>query len=395
MFLTVAHVLVAVGCLVWVVGSAFGVLTIRRVRHLDRLEARLPQAPPRVSVIVPCRNERATLEPATRARLSSDYPNLEMIAIDDRSDDGTGELIEALAREDARVRPVHIEHLPDGWLGKVHALDHGVAAATGNWLLLTDADVHFSPTAVSRAVAWAEARALDHFVVLPEITGHGFLLDAAYSAFGRYFAASQRLWAIEDPRSSASVGVGAFNLVRRAAFDRTPGFAWLKMDVGDDVALGLMLKRWGARAAVAHGAGHVSLSWYASIAEMARGLEKNSFAFLGCSLPRVLVAVAVMLALDAAPMAAIAMGRPPALVLLGAVALVAGLTTAGLAARWARRGVLAALLYPVGTLLLAGIILRAGVLGAMRGGVYWRGRFHSVEELRAGSRIGSRAPPKS
>jgi len=248
--------------------------------------------------------------------------------------------------------------------------------------------VHFSATAVSRAVAWAEARGLDHVVVLPEITGHGFLLDAAYSAFGRYFAIAQRLWAVEDPRSSASVGVGAFNLVRRSALDRTPGFGWLKMEVGDDVALGLMLKRCGARAAVAHGAGHVSLSWYANVADMARGLEKNSFAFLGCSLPRVIAVVSMTIALDAAPLVALALGRPRALVALGALALAAGLVVAVLAARWARRGVLGALVYPVGTLLLAGIILRAGVLGTWRGGVYWRGRFHSVAELRAGARIG-------
>jgi cellulose synthase/poly-beta-1,6-N-acetylglucosamine synthase-like glycosyltransferase len=381
--------IVVAGCLFWIVGSVLGVLTIRRVRHLARLEAPLPQTPARVSVIVPCRNERAALEAATRARLASDYPNLEIVLVDDRSDDGTGELADALAREDARVRAVHIDHLPDGWLGKVYAIDRGVAAATGSWLLLTDADVHFSPTAVSRAVVWAHARGLDHLVVLPEITGHGFLLDAAYSTFGRYFALSQRLWAIEDPRSSASVGVGAFNLVRRSALDRSPGFAWLKMEVGDDVALGLMLKRSGARAAVAHGADHVSLSWYANVAEMARGLEKNTFAFLGCSLPRVIAAVATMLALDVSPIVALAPVWPSMVTLLGALALAAGLTTALLAARWARRGVVAALVYPVGTLLFAGILLRAGVLGAWRGGVYWRGRFHSVDELRAGSRVGA------
>ena len=102
----------------------------------------------------PACNEAAHLESAARTILDQDYPQLEIILVDDRSSDGTGALIDLLAREDARVKAIHIDKLPDGWLGKVHALQRGVERAEGEWLLFTDADVHFAPTMLRRAVAY-------------------------------------------------------------------------------------------------------------------------------------------------------------------------------------------------------------------------------------------------
>ena len=122
-----------------------------------------------------------------------------------------------IADDDGRVRPLHVTHLPDGWLGKVHALARGVELAGGRWLLLTDADVHLAGDTLRRAVAYCEHRGLDHLAAAPEMWSAGFILDVAIAAFLRSFCVVMRCWAIEDPRSSAYVGVGAFNLVRRSA----------------------------------------------------------------------------------------------------------------------------------------------------------------------------------
>lgn len=375
-------------CLLWLVGAFFGLLTLVRVRQLASITVRPPSPWPRVSMIVPARDERASIEAATRAKLRSDYPGLEIVLVDDRSTDGTGEIVDRLAHEDGRVRAVHVTSLPQGWLGKVHALDCGVRVATGAWLLFIDADVHLAPDALSRAIAWGEEHRLDHVVVLPEIAHGGFLLDAAYSAFGRYFAISQRLWRAGKPGASVSVGVGAFNLVRREAFERTPGFEWLRRDVVDDFGLGLMLANARARAGVIAGRGLVRLAWYESFRELARGLEKNLFVILGCSPWRAVRAALTILAIEVAPVVAvIAPGESGVLRALGISALSAGLVSSIAGARWAGRRVLPAALLPLGSMLLAAVMVRAGALGWWRGGIFWRGTFHASQDLRDGSRL--------
>ena len=231
-------VYVAVGCLCWLGQLVLVIRVIRCVPHLSDVRADRPTPWPRVSQIVPACNEADTIEAAVRSRLTEGYPDTEVILIDDRSDDGTGEIIDRLAASDDRVRAMHIRELPDGWLGKVHALHRGTEAARGEWLLLSDADVHLMPTALRRAVNLAEQRGLDHLAVLPELWPTTFLVDALMATFVRVFCIATRMWAIEDPRSRAALGIGAFNLVRRTAFERTGGFEWLRLEVVDDLGVG-------------------------------------------------------------------------------------------------------------------------------------------------------------
>lgn len=380
-----ASLAAALVCLSWLAGALLGARTVRAIPALGDAEFREPPCWPRVSLLVPARDEAATLEAATHARLASDYPSLEIVLVDDRSRDGTGALVDALSAADPRVRGVHVTELPEGWLGKVHALARGLDASSGEWLLLTDADVHMAPGTLRLAVAHALARGLDHLVLLPRIESRGFLLDTLYSAFGRYFAVSQRLWAVEDPRSTASVGVGAFNLVRRDALQRSGGFEELRLEVTDDLALGRRLKASGGRTGVLQGRDHVWLSWYESVSDMARGLEKNAYAIMEYSLVRVVLMCTTVLAVDALPFAALALGAPW-LRVLAAAALLAGAWAAVASARWAGRPALPSLVFPLGSVLLAWVFLRSGVLGALRGGIDWRGTFHASSELRAFTR---------
>jgi Glycosyl transferase family 2 len=368
----------------YALASVMGV--VRAVRSVPVLAEAVTPAPagwPRVSIIIPACNEAAEIEEAVRSRLIDDYPELEIVLVDDRSTDGTAEIVDRLAREDGRVRALHVVELPSGWLGKLFALDRGARAASGELLLFSDADVHVAPGALRRAVALLEDGRLDHLGVLPRFWSSGFFLDAAFSAFFRLVWLAARPWAIPDPRSKAAFGVGAFNLVRRSAFERSPGFEYLKLEQADDAALGQMLKRCGARCAVANGRGDLGLHFYRSLREMARGIEKGGARW---PFPAVLAGMAVLLALELGPWLALA-ASDMRLRALGAVGAMLSIAATVGVARWMRHPVLPAVVAPVGIILLATMMVRASALAVVRGGVSWRGTFYRTEDLRAGSRF--------
>jgi hypothetical protein len=377
--------LLVLACLgaAYALASAVGVArTVRSVPVLATTAAPPPRRWPRLSIVIPACDEAGELEAAVRSRLADDYPDLELVLVDDRSRDATGEIADRLARADDRMRVVHVRELPSGWLGKLHALDRGVRAATGELLLLSDADVHVAPGTLRRAVALLEVGRLDHLAVLPSLWSSGFLLDSIFAAFFRLVWLSARPWAVPDPRSRAAMGVGAFNLVRRGALDRSPGLAHLRLEQADDAALGQMLKRSGARCAVANGRDDLGLHFYRSMGEMARGVEKGGARW---PLPTALAGLAVLLALELGPWIALTVAGP-ARAVGAAGALLSTAATLGVA-RWMRHGVLPAFAAPIGVLLLAGLMARASALATLRGGVSWRGTFYRTEDLRAGRRF--------
>jgi hypothetical protein len=295
--------------------------------------------------------------------------------------------MDRLAETDPRIRVVHIDTLPEGWLGKVHALETGRRAATGEWLLFSDVDVHVTPGTLAAAVAHAETRGLDHLACVPAVWPTGFFVDAAVSALGRALAVGGRLWAVSDPRSRAFAGVGAWNLVRRAALDRTPGFAWLRLEVVDDVGLGRMVKQHGGRSGVALAVDRIGLTFYPTLRAMARGIEKNGFAVAGrFRWGRLLATASAWIALEWGVLAASAAPVPAARAVGAAGVGLALLATASIA-RWTRRPVASARVFPVGTALLLGMMLRSAWLATRRGGVAWRDTVYPLAALREGQRL--------
>jgi glycosyltransferase involved in cell wall biosynthesis len=365
-------------------------LALRFTRSVPRL-ADQPLTPldpwPSVSILIPARDEADTVREATLSRMATEYPAFELVLVDDRSTDDTGRVMDELAAGDDRVRVEHVTELPDGWLGKNHANKVAAEAATGDWLLFTDADVHFAPDLVKRAVAYAEAEGLDFLALIPDMWETGFLHECAVASFGRMFAVSQRPWRTADPKSELAMGIGAFNLVRRSALEQTEGLEWLAYDVVDDVALARLLKKSGARCGAVSGMGLAGLTWYPSLSEMVRGLEKNTFASVGCSMPRLVFAAVALVWLDLAPYVGVFVPGPSWLTWLSAVALVVGWFCAGGMARWMKRPLLPALLVPVGALITGYILVRAGWVGWRRGGVVWRDTFYPSELLRERARV--------
>jgi hypothetical protein len=385
-------VLTVLGALYWVTTALLLRRAMRSVPAVQALRAPEPARWPRLSLIMPARNEEPALDSALRTKLAETYPALELVLVNDRSTDGTGAVAEAFARHEPRLQVVHVSHLPEGWLGKVHALQRGLERASGDWVLFSDADIHLAPGTLERIIAHAEEQGLDHICVLPELTCSGSVLQATLTSFFRMICAGARLWAVPDPRSSAAIGSGAFNLVRRSALARTPGLEWLKMEIGDDVALGVMLKRSGARQAVLNGRSAVSLEFYPSFRALTRALEKNGAA---APFPVLLAGCLLLVTLEMGLLAGVASGHGP-LMLLGAGAwAVGGVATLSLS-RWLGLPRWPALLPFLGVLPLAGVMVRSGLLALVRGGVVWRGTYYPTSVIRAGMRLGpGRTPEES
>lgn len=378
----------AATCAIWCALAIRGLRASLRFRSFDELRADPPASWPRLSVVVPACDEAETLGPALASLLTQDYPDLEIVVVDDRSRDATGRIADEAAARDRRVRVVHVSELPKGWLGKVNALELGLRASSGTWVLFTDADVHFAPGALSRAVAYVEARGLDHLAVAPELHAQSLAQEIVSAAFASAYMLGTHAIDVDRPGSKGFAGVGAFNLVRRAAFDRTPGFSWLRLEVLDDVGVGLMLKNAGGRSAFAIGLGSVTITWYRSLAEMARGLEKNMFgAFCRYRLTRLAGFVLAAAAILPGPIVALAIGPRPWLPLAALVVAALVVVNALVLAVRTRRPIVVYLLAPAGGAVLAALVVRSAWRCIRDGGVTWRGTFYPIAELKAGQRV--------
>lgn len=266
-------------CLMWL-GSVVRVAPVIRDRHLERLAGTEEPGEgfPLLSVVVPARDEEADIENCLRSILASDYPHLELIVVNDRSADGTGGIIDRVAAQDARVRPVHIQVLPEGWLGKNHALQTGADLARGEYLLFTDGDILFEPECLKRAVNFMRESKVDHLALIPGGLEGGALETTfkSFFLFG-YLLYIKNMEPIAEGQHSY-FGFGAFNMVVRKSYEAIGGHTSFKMDVVDDLILGKRLKDTGHRQELLFARQSLSLHWYQGIPACIRGLEKNMFA---------------------------------------------------------------------------------------------------------------------
>ncbi|MGE5616576.1 MAG: glycosyltransferase [Bacillota bacterium] len=351
----------------------------RRLGALRNVAPILPN-PPRVSIVVPARDEGTTIEPALRSLLALEYPDLEIVAIDDRSADATGEILDRLGREFPRLQILHVRELPARWLGKNHALHLGAQLAAGTYILFADADVVLEPTSLTRAVSHCEERALDHLTILPDVPARTLFL--AFSMLMSFIGllAYFRPWRARRSLSHG-MGVGAFNLVRADAYRSAGGHERLRLQVLDDIELGRMMARPPFRQDALLGRGMVSVEIYRSAREMVRGIQKNVFSFLDYSVVKLLAATALTFALSVWPwIGLLATSGTTRLVNLGS-ALSTLVLYAHLAPRlgYVRR----CLIYlPIGGVLSIFFYWQIAIATWIRGGIVWRGTFYPLAEIR-------------
>jgi glycosyltransferase involved in cell wall biosynthesis len=382
---SVVFALVIASALYWALTAIAAWLLRRGVPLLERLSPPVPARWPRVSVVIPACDEAATIEGALRSRLLEGYPNAEYIVVDDRSKDRTGEIVDRLAREDARVVPMHVHELQAGWLGKVHAMHVALAHATGDYVLFSDADVHHERGTLAKVVAHCEQHAIDHVAAFPTVWSTTFWLDAVMTTLLRILAVASRGWKVADPRSRISIGGGTFNLVRRSTLDRIGGLAPLAMEVVDDAALGQLLKWSGARSCVLNARGFVGLRFYSSLRGAVLGMEKNAFAAIGrFDVSRFVIVLGAFCTLELAAPLALATGVAP---VVAAATLSFALLTQLAIARWLDRPALSALFAPFGVVVFAFGGIRSMIVTLRRGGIAWRGTYYPLPALRDGRRL--------
>jgi glycosyltransferase involved in cell wall biosynthesis len=368
-------------CGLWCVLYLYAMLVWNRIPQLEQLQATPLKTWPRVSIVMPACNEADTIKDAVAKLLLQDYPALEIILVDDRSQDDTGKIINQLAGSDPRVKAVHIRDLPADWLGKVHALHTGTRHASGEWLLYSDADIHYGRKLLRKVISYAEQNRLDHVSLIPKVISDNWLLQTITRAFGIIFMVGARATAVEDPNKAAAIGVGAFNLVRRSAFEQTPGFEWLCMEAVDDVSLALMMKRHGFRTRFALAYEDLSVVWYHSIRAMAQGFEKNITGPVShYRMDRLFIVSCISTAIVLAPYVSLLMWQSP-LVWPGIAWLAVNALLGIRVAIADRDNPLPWLLVPLGILVFHLIFLRAALLLVKRQGIIWRGTKYPIEKL--------------
>lgn len=338
---------------------------------------------PKISLIAPARNEERNIEAAMNSLLAIDYPNLQITIINDRSTDDTGKILKRLAEKEPRLNVVEVKELPPGWLGKNHAMHVGARQSDGEWLLFTDADIHFEPTTLRRAMGYAQDNLLDHLAAYPEVHMPGWLLNSFVITFATMFTMFIRPWQVRDPKSKAYIGIGAFNLVSAEAYRVCGGHVPIRMRPDDDLKLGHLMKLNGYRSDVVNGQGAIVVEWYQSLDEMIRGLEKNSAAPLEYSVPTILASHVILFFSNIWPFLAVLITWGTWSQLLFALAAGLLLVANALTAINVRQPLWRAVVFPLAISMFLYIQMRGLVLLLLRGGIQWRDTFYPLADLKA------------
>jgi cellulose synthase/poly-beta-1,6-N-acetylglucosamine synthase-like glycosyltransferase len=383
----------------------------------------LPSGNPRVSIIVPARNEEETIEQALRSLLSLDYDNYEVIAVNDRSTDRTGDIMERLAAEvqfsgnslgsqnphplarnarrvghplsfppstlpsplsiSHRLRVIHHTSLPAGWLGKTHAMWTAAQQASGEWLLFTDADVLFKPDSLRRALAYAESEPADHVVLFPRMIMKRAGEYMMIAFFQTMFMFGHRPWKVADPSTNDHMGVGAFNLVRRRVYEAVGTYQALRMEVLDDMKLGKVVKNSGFAQRNVFGGNLISIRWAHGAFGIINNLTKNFFAVLSFQWWRTLLSAFGLAFLNYGPFLGLWLAHgwariPYAIALVSLFLIYVGMSWRSAVPPYYF------FLHPVSTTLFIYTLLRSMILTLWNDGIVWRGTKYPLQELRKG-----------
>ncbi len=365
----------------WIGFSLYLLVNSRKVSFLRDITEPADEAPA-VAIIVAVRNEESAVERALQSVCHLAYRNKRILVINDRSTDRTPEILGRMKLLHPDLSVIDIAELPSGWLGKNHALYQGYLASREEYILFTDADVKFRPESLTKALRYMTGRELDHLAILPGIDSPSVGFSSIVDTFKLMLEFRQRPWAVRDPRSRASIGIGAFNLLRRSAYEKAGTHQAIRLRPDDDLKLGERIKAAGLRQDVLYGDGEIWLEWYHSIREFIDGLMKNTFSVSDYRLWKALgTALAVLLAF-VMPL--------PGLLISGTTVhylLLAIITLFQLPLFIFKRGMKKVWWYtfmvPVAGLIMTFIILKSAFLTIRQGGIYWRDHFYPLTDLKA------------
>ena len=364
--------------------TAFGMGKLTDVTgpEWDRLP-RQEGARPTVAVIVPARNEAATIEHCLLSLIAQDYPQLEILALNDRSTDATGSIMDEVETQSSgRLRVLHICDLPPGWLGKTHAMWKGACETQSDWILFTDGDVIFREDALRRTLAYAESTLTDHLVIFPTLVIKSFGESIMMAFFGLASSLLLRPWKVKDPKAPDFIGAGAFNLIRRTAYEQLGTYQALRMEVIDDLRLGGAVKGHGLVQDCVVGRDLVRVRWAEGALGIVHNLRKNAFSLLHFEWWLVVLATLAAALYQFGPWVGLALAPGSAKVGFG----IAVFAIALLYWRVGRQFKLSSwffLTHPFATVMFIYTLLNSAVSSLVHGGVVWRGTTYPLEEVRA------------
>ena len=352
-----------------------------RLDLLESITVENPDNYPLVSVIIPACNEESAIATTLEKLEQLHYENLEIIVVDDRSTDATAEIISSLSSAKANVTMVQISQLPEGWLGKTHALQEGAHRASGEYLLFMDADVWLEASVLSRAIRAMELKRLDHLTLIFKNSSPGILLNSLIADIGAGLFFMVKPWRVRRPKSRYYMGVGAFNLVKKSVYRAIGEHEKMRLQVIDDVYLGKLVKQNGFRQDCMLADSLVTLHWYTSTAELIDGLMKNVYAFFHYRLGYAVVGVLAIFLVAVFPMYGAFFIEGPArwFFLLAVLIRIGGIGGGMVQIGIPPISILFLLITPFISLY---IIIKAVMSVHIAGGVRWRESFYSLQKLR-------------
>lgn len=382
----VAVLWAGLACRVWVEAA--------RAPHLPLAPPESGQDLPLVSLLLPARNEAdRMLAACVRSLLAQDYPRCEIIAVDDRSTDGTGDLLRALAGEcNGRMTVLSGVPPPDGWVGKQHALMQAARSARGEWLLAVDADALYEPTVVRDAVCRARALRLDALSLLPRVGAGDFWVSVMFpvGVWALLVAAPPRR--VNRPGTMTGLAWGGFFLWHRAAFDAVGGYASVRGETSEDTKLAAYLKRRGFRLRVELAMDRLYTPMYPTFGDLWRGALKNVYCG-PVATPLVATGLALLGVLPAAVVPIACLRHAWALALLGGASWLLSACALVPVYRMHRIAPWRAVFGPLGAALCVAQMFWATWLIAITGrGIEWRGRRLRVSPAAPGRPSDAPAP---
>lgn len=347
---------------------------------------RLGEDLPLVTFVVPALNEEETIESAMRSLMALDYPNYEVVAVDDRSTDHTGEILDRLAGEfPDRLRSVHVRELPSGWLGKCHALDLGAGYGNGEWLVFIDADVQLAPEALRMAMGYALRANADHVTLFPRMLWGDPFEAALLTFFAMALEIGFKSWKVESRALDSYIGIGAFNMIRRSLYRSFGGHHALRMEIADDMKLAYLAKKHGGRSMAVRAESQVQVRWRRGVFDTVRALERSAFPGVGFDWGQVIAAslffTLVMLAPYILPIFSDSITvLVPSFISIGII-----IWAYALEAQDQDIPIWIGILHPIACILFVYAILRSAIVTTSRKGLSWRGTFYPIEDLKNGT----------
>lgn len=373
-------ILVLLGILALIL--SVNLLTFRRVKSGTR-----PSASPFVSILVPARNEASRIEECLRSLAAQDYPNYEIIVLDDRSEDDTWEILQRWERTHPRVRALRGSPLPNDWVGKCFACHQLSLYAHGELLLFTDADTVHAPTALSSAVATLHDSNAELLTLLPQLTMRSFwertimplLHFVTFTVLPFPFVHHFRNWRF-------AMANGQFMLFRRSVYEAISGHEAVQSALVEDVWLARRVKKFGYRLRVADGSEIVSTRMYSSLAEIWNGFSKNLFPGFGFSLWAISPVLLFLLATSVAPfgflVSSVLSPAPPDWQGLVIAQVVLIMTMRLALARAFSHRYASSFLHPMAMLVVIGIALNSVRSALWANGLRWKGRVYQWNHTR-------------